>query len=168
MVKKINVGWFVVEEIPQNIPFMMGITKFMVQEWPKRGLGAEVKKYFTWFEKDSGKMCFVREEFDKQAEFLSHKMLENPAWALSVISKVERWSARFFVEARRFGNLRFVNFSKQELVTSFEKVLRWHTLSHGVGSSVSWHADANGERGSRGMLAIIQKRIKEKLSKDNT
>jgi len=168
MPKKHDIRWFVVEEIPQNVPFVMGITRFMVQEWPKRGLGEGVKKYFTWFEKDLGRMVYIMKEFEKEADFLSQKMLRDPVWALKVLGDIEKWSSRFFEAARRFRNLRFAGFSNHQLISSFEKVLKWHTLSHGVGSSLSWHADANGERVSRGLLAIIQKRIKENLSKVST
>lgn len=158
--------WFVVETIPQNHPLMMGTAlQFMVQEWPKRGLGNKVKNYFTWFEKDVGKMCYVRPEFDAQAEFLASKMLQDPVWTLGVINDVKKWSAKFFQEARVFRELNFVKLSNQELIEAWLKPLQWQRLSHGIGASISWNADADKERVTKGLLAMLTTQVKKQKLK---
>jgi len=152
--------WFIPEYIPQNTPFMMGIIKFVVQEWPKLGLGNKVHQYFTWFEKDLGKMCYVRREFDAEARYLSGKMLNDPDWAIRAIAGIEKTSKLFFGTARRFRNLPFRKMSNPQMIAAWRRPMRWHLLSHGVGASVSWHADANGERVTKALLKIIESRVK--------
>lgn len=158
--------WFAVEEIPQNHPFMMsGAVKFMIQEWPKRGLGNFVSKYFTWFEKDVGKMCYLRKEFDAQSNFLAQKMLSDPKWAMKVIADVEEYSRKFFKEAGKFSRLNLSKLSLKQILGAWEKPLKWHILSHGIGASVSWCADAERERVTKGILSMVEKQIKSRKLK---
>ena len=155
-------NWFVVEEIPQNTPFMMSVpAKFFMQEWPKLGLGGEVKRYFSLFDGDYSKMCYVRKEFEAQADFLSKKMLANPGWALRVLGRVRKESQKFFSTAKKFRNLNFPKLSNRQLLQAWRKPLAAHTLSHGIGGSVSWHADAEGERLTHAFFKVIEKQARK-------
>lgn len=152
--------WFVPAEITQNTIFMMGaIVRFFLLEWPKRGLGGHIRHYFTYNQGDFSQMWYRRDEFDAQAEFLSNKMLRNPTWALRVIADVERWSNRFIEASRSFRRLPFADMTDRELIAAFNRVYRWHELSHGIGASVSWHADADQERITKAISARIEERI---------
>lgn len=162
MPKKPKQTWFIVEPIPQNTIFMMSFPfPFMVQEWPKRELGGFVKSYFTWYDKDISYMCYVRKEFDAEAEFLSRKMLENPAWALKTISKVENWAGLLIKEGQKFKKLPFSKLTNKQIIQAFQKLVKWHLLAHGVGTSVSWHADCDKERVTKALLAMVKSRIAE-------
>jgi phosphohistidine swiveling domain-containing protein len=153
--------WAVLEEIPQNTPFMMSVAmQFFLQEWPDLGLGDKVTKYFTLFDGDFSKMCFVRKEFEAESDFLSRKMLADPDWSLEVLEKVRIESHKFFREAKRFSKLKFANLSNGEMLKAWLVPLGAHRLSHGIGGSVSWQADVEGERVTKALLSMIERQIK--------
>lgn len=159
---KLKNSWCMVAEIPKNTIFMMGApTKFFLDEWPKRGLGNFVKEYFTHFKGDFSQMWYRRFEFDKEADFLANKMIKNPIWAIKITDKIEDWSKKFMVEARNFYKIDFNNVSTSKMINSWKKVFRWHLLSHGVGASVSWHADADKERVTKAITKIVETKIME-------
>lgn len=161
--------WIAPADIPQNTVFMMGPPlKFFFQEWPRRGLGDKLTKYFTLYKGDFSQMCYLRHEFDAEADFLSQKMLVNPLWALKIIDQVKNWSNIFFVKAKKFKNLAFAKMSARDMIKEFNNVLIEHQLSHGLGASVSWHADAEKERVSKGILKTIDDQIKNKKIKLNS
>ncbi len=147
----------VAAEIPQDTVFMMsGALKFMIQSWPTIGLGGKVSKYFSLFEGDFCRMYYLRTEFDAQAAFLADKMISDPDWALGFIKKVENWSANFFKESKRFRKLNFSQLDNQQMIREYQKPLKYHVLSHGNGSSVSWHADADKQKVTKAMLKTLQ------------
>jgi len=74
--------WFVAEEIPQACYHMLSVVRCFFQDWPRWGLGNFVKHYIGDFRKNDTRMIYIREEFDKEAEYLSNKMIKNPDWAL--------------------------------------------------------------------------------------
>ncbi len=161
--------WFVPAEITQNTIFMMGAPiTFFLREWPKRGFGNFVTQYFTLYDGDFSQMWYRRDEFDRAADFLATKMLKNPSWALRVIADVERWSDQFIESSRTFRALPFAEYSNAEMVKRFLAVLRWHTLSHGIGASVSWHADADKERITKALSVLLARRIEEAGHSDPT
>ncbi len=153
--------WFIVETIPQNTQFMMSINlQFMVQEYPRVGLGDKVKQYFTWFEKDLSKMCYVREEFDGQSEYLAQKMLTDPQWALTVIKDIEYYTKNLFVECKKLYKKKFQSMTNYQLANAFRAPLHWHRIAQGYGTSVSFYADAHKERVTKGIYDVIAHRIK--------
>lgn len=152
--------WFIPETIPQNTPFMMSIPlQFMVQEYPKYGLGNSVKYYFTWFDKDLSKMCYMRKEFDAQSDYISKKMLANPDWALKIIGNIEQYSKDCFAEAKKFRALRFGKMTNAQMASAFKKPFRWHRLSQGFGTAVSFYADADKERVTKAILEMLTMQI---------
>lgn len=160
--------WFVAEDIPQNTPFMMSVVfKFIFQEWPRYGLGNKLKKYFTLFEGDFSRQCYVKKEFQAQAEFLSNKMIEDLDWALEGMEKIRSWSDSFFQEAKLFKQLNFQDMSGSKMVKAFEKPLKYHILSHGFGSSITWLADQDEERVSKSIRRMIEKQIERCGVKEN-
>jgi len=160
--KQVNNNWAKISEIPMNTVFMMsGALKFMMQEWPERGLGNKVSKYFTLYKGDESWMCYQRKEFDKQCKFLADKMIENPKWALNIINNVEDWSSKFFINAKILTKLKLHTLSNQNLIVHFKRTLKYHTLSHGVGSSISWNADADKELVTQALLKMVSEQIKK-------
>lgn len=154
--------WCVVEDIPQNTIFMMGPPiKAFFELWPKKGLGDKLTKYFTLFKGDFSQMCYLRREFDEQAEFLASKMIVKPDWTLNIINQVKSWSDKFFVEARKIKKLNFSKSSNKELIKAFDSSIKWEILSHGIGASVSWHADADKERITKAITKVVDDKIKE-------
>jgi len=155
--------WITPADIPRNTIFMMGpALKIMIQKWPKLGLGDKVNKYFTTYRRDFSQMCYLRHEFDAEADFLAQKMVANPAWALNLIDKVEKWSDIFFEKSKRFIKLPFKQMSVTELLKAFNNVFVEHQLSHGIGASISWHADAEKERVTKAILKMISEQINQK------
>ena len=149
------------EDIPQNIIFMMSIIRELFELWPKYKLGDKVKKYFTLFEGDFSQMWFIGKEFDTQADFLANKMLKNPDWALKVIDQIELYSDNFFKEAAKVRKANLSKLSDKELIQIFKNSLKWQKLSHGIGASVSWCADTDQERVTKAIIKVIAGRIKE-------
>ncbi|KKQ28184.1 MAG: Phosphoenolpyruvate synthase/pyruvate phosphate dikinase [Candidatus Magasanikbacteria bacterium GW2011_GWC2_37_14] len=156
-------SWCVIAEITQNTPFVMGVTMTgSFKLWPKFGLGGKVKHYFTWYQGDFSRMCYLRKEFDAEADFLAKKMLANPDWALKIILKVEKWSTEFFKASDRQLKYNLKKLSAKDLIKVFLLSYKFHYYSHGIGPSVSWHADCEKERVSKGILKMISEQIKQK------
>jgi len=161
--KRIKDFWFVSAELPHNTLFMMSpCCRFFLQKWPKLGLGDKVKVYFSYFKGDFSQMWYKRREFDAEAEFLTRKMIKNPNWALKIIDKVEDWSKRFMNEAEKFRQLFFAKMGLKQMIKAYKRVLKCHELSHGVGASVSWHADCDKERVTKAITAMIENQIKKR------
>lgn len=154
--------WFVAGELTECTIFMVSVARFFVQEWPRLGLGDKVKVYFSYFKGDFCQMWYRRGEFDAQAEWLTRRMVKNPDWALKIIDQVEDWSKKFFKESAKFKNLPLAKMTKEAIIKGFKKVLRWHDLSHGVGASVSWFAEADQERVTRAIAQMIIEQIKKR------
>lgn len=153
--------WFVPAEIVENTHFMMaGVVRFWMKEWPRLGLGGHTKHYLTYFKGDFSQMWYPRPEFDAEAEFLAQKMLKHPDWALKMFKLVEDRCDRFILEAKKFNRLPFRRMTSTELIEAFNRVYRWQLLSHGVGAAVSWHADADKERVSRNISAMVEAQIR--------
>ena len=141
--KQASKGWFVAEDVSQNTIFMMSVpVRFFLQEWPKRGLGDHVKQYFTHYVGDMGYMVYKRDEFENEAKFLSNKMLSRPAWAIRMVVRVERWSKLFMGRSNLLLTEALVSASNERLLQLYSGCLKYWELSHGVGASISWHADA--------------------------
>lgn len=148
-------------DIPQNTLFMMSEpTRFFIQNWLKLGLGGEVKKYFSLFEGDFTRMCYLRREFDAEAEYLTHKMIERPVWALRWIDRVERWSRLFMERSVVLARAPHEKLTDRQLIRLFEWCLKYHRLSHGVGGSISWHADAEKERVTKAIWRSIEEHLR--------
>lgn len=154
--------WFVPAELPHDTLFMMSIARFFTQEWPKLGLGNKIKVYFSYFKGDFCQMWYKRKEFDAEAEFLAKKMIRNPYWALKMIDKVEEWSKKFIAESKRFCKLSFSKMEVKDMFKAYRKVVKWHELSHGVGGSISWLADADKERVTKAIMKVVAEQIKKK------
>lgn len=154
--------WFVAGELTECTIFMVSVARFFVQEWPRLGLGDKVKVYFSYFKGDFCQMWYRRGEFDAQAGWLAQRMVKNPDWALKIIGQVEDWSKKFFKESAKFKNLPSAKMTKEAMTKAFKKVLKWHELSHGVGGSVSWHADADQERVTKAIAQLITEQIKKR------
>lgn len=149
--KKKEIWVSTAEVIQTSIFFMSEPTKFLVQEWPKFGLGNKINRYISFFEKDFCKMYFVRHEFDASADFLTNKMFQNPAWALRLIGNIEQWSKQFMKESKKILSSRLRDMTDRQLIKSYTDCLHFHALQNGVGASVSWLADAEKERFTKGL-----------------
>lgn len=155
--------WRVTEEITQSTLFMISVPcRFFIQKWYKLGLGNKLKVLFIYFKKDFCQAWYKRSEFDAQADFLANKMIRNPNWALNLIDKVEDWSKKFMIESKKILKLSLAKIKVQEMIKAYKKVLKWQELSHGVGPSVSWHADADKERVTKTITKIIERQIKKR------
>jgi len=164
--KKKKEVWMTAAEVPQNTLFVMSeAVRFWFQEWRKRGLGGELNKYFSYFRKDFVTMHYVRDEFDAQAEFLATKMIKNPKWALGLIDKVEKWSKEFTRHSKALRMAPHRQLSNQKLLSMYRGCLKYHRLSHGVGGSISWHADAEEERVTKAIWKVLSEHMSDVGSK---
>ena len=155
--------WFVAATITKNTIFAVSLPcRFFFQKWPKLGLGDKLTRYFTYFKSDFSEMWYVHSEFDAAAEFLANKMIKGPSWALKLIDKVEDWSRKFISEAKKFKELPFSKMKNEDMIKAWNKVLKWEELSHGVGTSVSWHADADKERITKAITKMIEQQIQKR------
>jgi len=153
--------WFCAAQIQPNIYLVMApVIDFFFDCWPKYELGNKIKKYFTYFKGDYSEMWYSRREFDAQAEFLANKMIKDPFWAINIVDKVENYSKNFFRTAKKFKILPFAKMTNEKMVSEWKKVLHWHFLSHAIGSSVSWHADADKERVTKFIMAMVKKQMR--------
>ncbi|MDD5039997.1 MAG: PEP-utilizing enzyme [Patescibacteria group bacterium] len=144
---KHNNAWMMPAEIPETTIFMLSEPIcFFIQQWPKRGLGGQVTRYFTRFDGDFGRMHYLRHEFDAQAEFLANKMITRPRWALRVINQVENWSRKFMQVSKVLKRSPHRHMTNRQLIALYKAAMHYHRLAHGIGASVSWHADAEKER----------------------
>ena len=166
--KKIKKTWVSVAEIPQNTIYMMSLPiRFFMQEWPKIGLGDKIKEYFSLYEKDFCRMYYPRQEFDEQADFLATKMLSQPAWALRIIGRVERWSRLFMEQSKKIRRQPLKKLTNQQLIQLYKSGEKYQVLSHGIGASVSWHADAEKERVTKAIWQALQEHLQKKGSNLN-
>ena len=155
--------WFTVEEIPNNNHFMMGFpARGFVSVWPKLGLGDKLEHYFTKFQDGMSCMCFPRDEFNRGADFLANKSLKDPAWAIRILKNVEHHSRQFMSLSKKlYAKKDLKPYSNKELAHILEDIYPDHEYQHVVGASISWLADAEGERLSRAIIKSIDHRIKE-------
>jgi len=160
--KKLNKKiWCKVADIPENTIFMMGVpVRGFFDLWPKRGLGNYLHAYFTLFKGDFSEMCYVRKEFDEQADFLAKKMLQNTVWAMKIIDNVEYWSKEFFKVSRKQYQTNVKKLSNLQLANLLKVSFKAHQESHAIGASVSWHADAEKERITKYIIEVIATAIK--------
>ena len=162
-------SWVAVEDIPQNVLFMMGPPMiYMLRRWGKLGFGDKITQYFTLFKGDFSQMCFLRHELDAGSEFMATKMLANPAWALKVIDKIESTSTLFFKDSRYLKKLNLTKLTNQQLVKIFKKTLKYHSASHGLGPSVTWIADVDKERVTKSLVKMVQDKIRQNNLKLST
>lgn len=149
-------------DIPQNTLFMISeAVNYFLKKWPKLGLGDELRQYFTKFEGDFSQMYYRRDEFDAEAEYLSNKMLKNPRWAINLINKVEQWSVQFMEKSRTIRHSDLSSMSDKQLIALYHSCLHHQRWSHGVGASISWHADAEKERVTKGMWRALESHLGE-------
>lgn len=164
--KKKKEIWMTAAEIPQNSLFMMSeVSRFFIREWHRRGLGGHETKYFSYFKKDFTTMHYVRSEFDAQAEFLATKMMKNPKWALGLIDKVEQWSKEFMKRSAILRTATHHKLSSNKLVALYRACMKYQRLSHGIGASVSWHADTDEERVTKAIWKALSEHMSDIGSK---
>ncbi|MFC1687147.1 PEP-utilizing enzyme [Patescibacteria group bacterium] len=147
------------EVIQTSIFFMSEPTKFLVQEWPKFGLGNKIQHYISYMVEDFCRMYFIRHEFDSGAEFLTRKMFRDPVWALRLIDKIERWSKLFMNESKNILSSRMRTMTDKQLIKLYTDCLHYHALQNGVGASVSWLADAEKERFTKGLWRRLEEHM---------
>ncbi|KKW01090.1 MAG: hypothetical protein A2898_03790 [Candidatus Kerfeldbacteria bacterium RIFCSPLOWO2_01_FULL_48_11] len=139
-------------EVPQTSIFFMSVaTRYILQEWPKLGLGASIHKYFSYLDSNDCKMYFIRREFDAGSDFLARKMFQNPRWALKLVEKIEQWSRKLMAASNKVLKSRLDELTDAQLVKFYIHCLQYHSLQNGVGPSVSWLADAEKERFTKGL-----------------
>ncbi|MFH1236047.1 MAG: PEP-utilizing enzyme [Parcubacteria group bacterium] len=144
--------WMVGAEVPQTSIFFMSVaTRYILQEWPRLGLGTRIRKYFSYFDGDDCKMYFIRREFDAGSDFLARKMFQNPRWALKLVEKIEQWSRKLMAASKKVLKSRLSELTDAQLVKLYTHCLEYHSLQNGVGPSVSWLADAEKERFTKGL-----------------
>ncbi len=153
--------WCTVADIPENTVYMMSIPiRGFFDIWPKMGLAKGQKEYFTWFKGDISWMCYPRQEFEIQSEFLANKIIKNPDWALKIIDKVEFHSKEFFKKSKQISKYNLKRLSDRELIKVFYLPFKHHQFSHVMGASVGWQADAEKERVTKFIMREIDKQIK--------
>jgi len=158
--------WFCSAEITRNTIFIISLPlRFFFTGWPRLGLGSKIKVCFNYFKGDFSALYYKRSEFDAAADFLAKKMISNPDWALKMLDKAEVYSNKFIKESNKFFNLPFSKMTSVQMLNAYQRVLKWQELSHGVGSAVSWHVDADKERISRSVTKMIEKQIKKRKLK---
>jgi phosphoenolpyruvate synthase/pyruvate phosphate dikinase len=171
MEKKIKSGdlYFIAAEITHDTIFMMGVPgKYFIQKWHKIGLGNYLHKCYFYFQEDFCQMWFKRSEWEAQSDFLANKVIKNPDWALKNLRDIEFWSQNFMKESNKFIKLSFSEMNNQEIIRSFKKVFKWHELSHGMSTALTWVADAEGEKFSKRIIKIVDEQIKKRKLKLNT
>lgn len=159
MTKKV---WKIVADIPQNTLFMMYYPMIsFFEDWPKMGLGAKYQKYFSYFKGDFCQMAYIAKEFDDQAEYMAKKMIKNPVWALKILKVIEGFSPRLIKTAKTVKSLALDKMTDSQIIKVIEKVGQAHRLQHGIGASLTWHADAEKEFVTRGVMKIIKRRYRQ-------
>lgn len=56
-------------------------------------------------------MNFIRSEFDKNAEFLTKKMFENPKWAIEQLKIFKDYADKYFICAERLLTTNLIKLS---------------------------------------------------------
>ena len=158
--------WFCSAEISRGTIFMVSVPlRFFFTGYPKLGLGSKVKVCFNYFKGDFTVLYYKRSEFDAEADFLAKKMISSPDWALKMLDKVEVYSNKFIKESNKIFNLPFSKMTSVQILNAYQQVFKWQELSHGIGSAISWHADADKERISKSVTKMIEKQIKKRKLK---
>ncbi len=153
--------WACTAEVAQtSVFFMSEPTEYMVWKWPQAALGNHITHYFSYLEGDFCRMYFLRKEFDAQADFLATKMLRDPDWALRWIAKVERWSKDFVRASKRILTSRLNEKTDNQLIALYKACLIPHGKQNGYGASVSWLADAENERVTKGIWDELNQHLK--------
>lgn len=155
--------WFVPAEIAHSTLFMISLpSRAFLQKWPQWGLGSYITRYFSYFKGDFCQMWYLREEFDKEADFLARKMITSPSWALKKIEQIEEYSKKFLKEAKKFRKLPFDKMKEKEMISAYQRVIKWQEKSHGMGAAISWHADADKERITKAIRNMLLEQIKKR------
>ncbi len=153
--------WFVVEEIPQNCYYMMGVARCFVQDWPHWGLGDFVKHYITDFNKSDSRMIYIRKEFDQEAEYLTNKIIKNSDWALKKQREIIDYTTKSIQFCKKTLKSNLKKYSDKELIKIHDEIDRLRTITHGIGASITWHVDADKERFSKYLIKYIDNHIKK-------
>ncbi len=165
MAKRLREQWMVAAEVPQTSIFFMSVpTTFMLWRWPKAGLGNFLTKYFSFFESDFAKMYFLRSEFDVGSSFLAQKMLRRPEWALTWIDKVEKWTIQFMRASKLILRSPLRDMTDRQLIRLLRTCAKLHGLQNGFGASISWMADAEKERVTKGIWAEVARQMHTQAS----
>ena len=162
-----NSIWFVVEEIPNDHYFMMGYpSRGFVHDWHKHGLGGYVKHFVNEFKETHCRMLFIRKEFDKQAKYLSDKIIKNPDWALEWIKKCNQASTNFFKASKQIlAKPEPEKLTNQQIINLLEKAFAQHYFFHSFGASIGWLADADREYFTHYIQNYLKKQIKNIMPK---
>lgn len=160
----LNEKWFIAAEVTQATVFMLGMTKCFTQEWPKLGLGDKITEYISYFKNNNCLMYFKRSEFDAEADFLANKMIQNPDWAIGILKDIKEWSDNWIENATKLIKTPLKGQSNEELITLYNNCLKWQRLQHGVGCSVSWMADADGQKVAKAIYKVLEDKIYERKS----
>lgn len=156
-----NEKWMVAAEVTQGTLFMLSMTRYFTQEWPKHGLGNKIKNYISYFKDNNCLMYFKRSEFDAEADFLANKMIKKPDWALKVLGQVKKWSDKWIESAKKIEGATLSDLSDKELIKLYASCVKWQRLQHGIGCSVSWLADADGERVAKAIYKVVEAKLNE-------
>jgi len=159
--------WKDTADIPANNQFVMSYPlDVMFDLWPKWGFGDYLKEYFTYFKGNFSQMVYPADEFDRQAEFLANKMIAKPLWAIKVIKQVTWFADQSMRQLGRIPALPLAKYSNSQLIKLLNNTRRYHSLHHGLGAGVSWHADADKERVTKAIMSAVEQRLKpSKLSR---
>ena len=103
-------------------------------------------------------MYYPRQEFDEQADFLATKMLSQPAWALRIIGRVERWSRLFMEQSKKIRRQPLKKLTNQQLIQlyksgeKYQVLSQWHRgigqLARGRGKGARDQGDLAGASGA--------------------
>jgi phosphohistidine swiveling domain-containing protein len=158
--------WKNYADIPQNTLFMMDTPmRYFFEVWPKIGLGNKLYKYFTHLKGDESQMVFPVDSFNAQAELIANKMLKNPDWGLKTIKTVEESCKAFLKETKAVKKLNLKKMTKAQIISLLKKLSKNHSIHHGLGAGVSWMADADKERVTKGIMKKIEKKLEQSAVK---
>jgi len=153
--------WFVVEEIPQNCYYMMGVAKCFSQDWPNWGLGNFIKHFMADFNKNDSRLIYIRKEFDQEADYLSKKMTNNPGWAIKKQKEIMGYASKSIKVCKKILKLNLGKYNHKNLIKIHDEIDYYRTKAHGIGGSITWHADADKERFSKYLMNYLDGHIKK-------
>ncbi|MDP3986423.1 MAG: PEP-utilizing enzyme [Candidatus Veblenbacteria bacterium] len=160
--------WMNAADIPDNTLFMMSVAmNFFMKHWSRYGMKVYETRYFTLFRGTFATMHYLRSEFDRQADSLAGQIVGNHQWGIRLLRRIQAWSTQFMVRAKGIAKVKLEGLTNAQLLRLYRRVLRYHILSHGVGFSINWHADAEGERVTKSLWVELEAHLKRAGSARN-
>jgi len=124
-------NWDIFERIYSDHNFMTGLGGGgFVQDYSKYGAGNYLQVFLALREPEVCTWVFNAKEFDRSANFISGRLLNDNPWRERLYRNIEEVTRNYFSAGERFITLPLHNFNDQKLIIEFCKLYKLQRRHH--------------------------------------